>query len=191
MQNQNVTSTIFPFIAQNVLTNEECASLIEVCDAQGQPGMIKADGGKKNEISNSIRRSSIVRLVDEKWRWLYERMVQTASAANETYQYDMNNAAIEALQVAAYDSANKGTYGWHMDMGPGTMNRKFGISVSLNPSSEYKGGDFQVNYAKTETLEQIQGQAIVFPSYLMHRVTPVTKGTRYSLVAWVLGRPFR
>jgi len=47
MQNQNVSTTIFPFFEQNVLTDEECASLIEVCDAQGQPGMIKADGGKK------------------------------------------------------------------------------------------------------------------------------------------------
>jgi len=118
-------------------------------------------------------------------------MVQTTSAANQTYHYDLDNAVIEALQVAAYSATNKGTYGWHMDMGPGTMNRKIGISVSLNPPSDYQGGDFQVNCAKTETLEQIQGQAIVFPSYLMHRVTPVTRGTRYSLVAWVLGRPFR
>lgn len=77
--------------------------------------------------------------------------------------------------------------------------RKLSMTINLNPSSEYEGGNLKFDFGPhtdgerfhecTENREQ--GSMIVFPSYTHHCVTPVTKGTRYSLVLWCLGRPFK
>ena len=86
--------------------------------------------------------------------------------------------------------------------------RKLSIVVSLVDKSKYEGGDFQldlrnkeIDFKKKETqdvrniltLNELNeaGTIVVFPSFLWHRVTPVTKGTRYSLVGWSLGQPWR
>ena len=73
--------------------------------------------------------------------------------------------------------------------------RKLSMTILLN--DDYEGGDFQfATYAK-EQCEVVtpeynkQGTVIVFPSDMEHRVLPVTKGTRYSLVTWFLGPPFQ
>ena len=79
--------------------------------------------------------------------------------------------------------------------------RKLSVTVSLSDPDDYKGGNFefctqgQVNCTKTvvSRCKEIkpQGSIVVFPSFLNHRVTPVTKGTRYSLVLWYLGKPWK
>ena len=76
--------------------------------------------------------------------------------------------------------------------------RKLSVTVSLNDPTEYDGGNLQFDLGphrpdRYHTCEEIRprGSIIVFPSHLHHQVTPVTRGTRYSLVAWSLGRPFR
>ena len=64
----------------------------------------------------------------------------------------------------------------------------------LNDTSEYKGGKFQFNEGTEKNavdVPQIRGRMILFPSFMIHRVTPVTKGVRKSLVVWVLGPKFR
>jgi PKHD-type hydroxylase len=64
----------------------------------------------------------------------------------------------------------------------------------LNDPSEYKGGKFQFNEGTEKAaldVPQVKGRMILFPSFMIHRVTPVTKGIRKSLVAWVLGPKFR
>ena len=75
------------------------------------------------------------------------------------------------------------------------------MSISLSDPKEYKGGDFEfdfrqhVNIKKNSFLKakelKPKGSIIVFPSYIWHRVLPITSGTRYSLVAWVCGKPFK
>ena len=61
------------------------------------------------------------------------------------------------------------------------------MSIILN--DEYEGGEFEF-FAK-DTILSKRGTIIVFPSYMQHRVKPVTKGTRYSLVTWFCGEPFQ
>lgn len=76
--------------------------------------------------------------------------------------------------------------------------RKLSCTISLNDPSEYDGGNLKFDlgphrtdryYECTEIRKR--GSIIVFPSHLYHQVTPVTRGTRYSLVCWNLGNPFR
>ena len=77
--------------------------------------------------------------------------------------------------------------------------RKISVTINLNSPGEYEGGNLKFDFGPHATRERYhecteirpQGSIIVFPSYVHHQVTPVTKGTRYSLVLWCLGKPFR
>lgn len=76
-------------------------------------------------------------------------------------------------------------------MGPGKANRKLSLVCQLSDPSEYEGGEFQINPGGSILVpERTKGTVIIFPSYLVHRVAPVTKGTRRSLVLWVEGPAF-
>jgi PKHD-type hydroxylase len=83
-----------------------------------------------------------------------------------------------------------------MDVGYGEVNRrKLSLTVQLSDPSEYEGGDFHIWYGGDEgqfiTMPKEKGTVLIFPSFLMHRVTPVTKGTRKALVFWTGGEPYK
>ena len=65
--------------------------------------------------------------------------------------------------------------------------RKLSMTIVLN--NDYEGGEFQFFNYKDQLIKEKKGTVIVFPSYMVHRVRPVTKGTRYSLVVWFCGEP--
>jgi len=77
--------------------------------------------------------------------------------------------------------------------------RKLSMTINLNKPGEYEGGNLKFDFGphasgkRFHECEEIrpQGSIIIFPSYVYHQVTPVTKGTRYSLVLWLLGKPFK
>ena len=123
-------------------------------------------------------------------------------SANENAGWKYNIVAAESCQITRY--TKDGFYNWHQDgigSHPETFNRpgdkflhgntrKLSMSIVLN--DEYEGGDFEIfNLIPESEVPRLQeGSIIVFPSFMEHRVTPVTKGTRYSLVAWFVGPPF-
>ena len=102
-------------------------------------------------------------------------------------------AGSERLQFSAYGPGEH--YDWHIDLGAQHhfAQRKISISIQLNDPAEYDGGDLEVSIDSDNKLcARSKGAVILFPSYALHRVTPVTRGTRYSLVAWIVGAtPFR
>jgi PKHD-type hydroxylase len=69
--------------------------------------------------------------------------------------------------------------------------RKLSLVLLLTETSQFEGGDLQLFTNEIQTPEQLRGRVIGFPSYMSHRVTPVTKGQRKSLVCWVGGPHFR
>ena len=73
--------------------------------------------------------------------------------------------------------------------------RKLSTTLLLNDASEFKGGELEFHYNMKETkiAEELKtrGTLIVFPAFVYHRVREVTEGTRYSLVSWSIGAPFR
>jgi PKHD-type hydroxylase len=116
----------------------------------------------------------------------------------EGFGYDLYER-INDIQYTEYSYSNKGTYDWHIDMPIGTpisyRMRKLSIIIQLTDSSEYEGGDilFKIS-GKEETHPESfrqKGTLIAFPSFIMHKVTPVTKGTRNSLVTWFEGPNWR
>ena len=82
-----------------------------------------------------------------------------------------------------------------MDIGSkGTFTlRKLSVSIQLSDPASYEGGDLEINMGSfSKTAARDKGALIIFPSYALHRVHPVTSGERHSLVAWIVGNaPFR
>ena len=131
--------------------------------------------------------------------WAFQKINGIIQALNEKYyNFDLNG--YDAIQFTEYDGTREGKYDWHMDTEIGNVNRlgvvrKLSFVMNLTePNSDYEGGEFQINTGTenaAETVHLPKGRCIVFPSFLLHRVKPVTKGTRRSLVAWVVGPKFK
>ena len=101
---------------------------------------------------------------------------------------------IENLQFTYYNSEEQGCYKAHVDPNCWSLphNRKLSIVVQLSSPEEYEGGELKLyNSHEAITIKKEKGLVVSFPSYTLHEVTPVTKGERYSLVAWVHGPSFR
>jgi PKHD-type hydroxylase len=99
----------------------------------------------------------------------------------------------EPFQIATYRAEAGGFYGWHVDIGAGRLaNRKISLVAPLTDPSEYEGGELQLFFdSEPQTVPMPLGRVVLFPSYVLHRVTPVTRGVRRSLALWVSGPPFR
>jgi len=101
----------------------------------------------------------------------------------------------EQIQYTEYYGTNKGHYDWHMDLGSqGFMKfRKISVTVQLSDSNEYEGGDLQIwtGGQYPMTAPRGKGNVVIFPSFMMHRVTPVTSGTRKSFVLWLGGEHYK
>jgi PKHD-type hydroxylase len=149
-------------------------------------------------------RSSMIKWIptdNPTWDWLYERMMDMSVEANNTlWRFDLRTA-LESIQYTEYYASEKGHYDWHQDIGPGKLpsKRKVSITIQLSEGEEYEGGELQLCTGSNgsgqldnfNTCPRGKGVAVLFPSYMMHRVSPVTKGVRKSLVLWVGGGHYR
>ena len=141
--------------------------------------------------------------------WIYKEIQPFVRAANKNAGWNFEWDFTEQVQYTEYKKGQ--FYGWHCDEWPKPYsdtkrpdqvgkNRKLSITVSLSDPKDYKGGELEFdlrdrpdgkpNIIKCKEIMP-RGSMVVFPSATWHRVTPVTKGVRYSLVAWHLGKPFK
>ena len=102
---------------------------------------------------------------------------------------------IEGVEIPQYAKYREGDYfDWHMDKGPQTPHgaRKLSLTVQLSEIDEYVGGKLEI-YTGAEIIaaKSAAGSAIAFPSWILHRVTPIKRGIRRALVAWAYGPAFR
>jgi len=148
-----------------------------------------------NDGDKSVRSSSVKWIPqDEKWEWLYNRLMELAvEANNKLWKFDLISAP-ELIQYTEYYASEEGHYDWHQDIGPneGSL-RKVSITVQLSEADEYEGGDLQLWMGGNSVINSARGAGVVvvFPSYLMHRVSKVTKGTRRSFVLWIGGQHYK
>ncbi len=189
-----VSTSQFQMIAaaNGVFKPEEIAALIAHCDAHAGEGALS--GGLKEE---SYRRSKVAWIKKEEgFGWAYDRIAQLAQGFNQRF-FGFELTSIEqALQVARYEGGpveqQAGGYDWHTDFGMSEQGRKLSISVQLSDGDAYQGGDLEFDVSTEVTkVGREKGLAIAFPSFVRHRVAPVTQGVRYSLVAWVHGPRWR
>jgi len=151
-----------------------------------------------SEASDNIVRGKI-RVTRTAWlaplpetKWIYDRLQKVARALNDrVYQFDLSGFS-ENLQFTVYHGSESGHYDWHVDQGPLRTRRKLSFSVQLTDPALYEGCDLQFYGGnQIETAPRERGAVIAFPSYVLHRVTPCTKGTRKAIVAWTTGPQFR
>tara|TARA_R110000803_G_scaffold120590_1_gene188628 strand:+ start:54 stop:626 length:573 start_codon:yes stop_codon:yes gene_type:complete len=121
----------------------------------------------------------------------YTTLFYYLTEANKKYNFDID--WFEQVQYFEY-SKNSDGLDWHMDLGDGVKHnrRKISFSLFLNDSDEFEGGDLEINTGwGSEIMTKSKGSIVFFPSYLLHRVTPITKGIRKVIVGFIGGRPFK
>lgn len=164
---------------------------------------------KRFVVDKSIRVSKNCFLTNE--NWIIDKVKSVMDTANEKAGWNFDISGLEPMQFTVYESKEKGHYDWHIDMLHEPWNRpkdlalhnkvrKISMTINLSKDNSFEGGDFELQLRKHRTIAdeitpvpqvKTQGSAIVFPSFVHHRVKPVTKGTRYSLVCWFVGAPFK
>lgn len=143
-------------------------------------------------INESIRKSKIKWVhPDDNSQWLYDKFAGMVIEANKTWKFNLYSI-IDSIQYTEY-LAGGGHYDWHVDIGPKNIShRKVSIVVQLSDPSEYDGGDLELwNGGAIKSVFRGRGTTVLFPSFTMHRVTPVTRGLRKSLVLWVGGEHYK
>jgi len=173
-------------------TKEECNKILSLAsDNYGQPASV---GGSptNSKVARSIRSANIfiIEPIKENY-WIYEKVGKIISVANTThFKYDITGIT-HGIQLIHYsaDMDVKGHYDWHIDAGPGEpSHRKISFTAQLSDPSEYDECDLMINnHGSIIKGTREQGSIHLFPSYMLHQVTPITRGERYALVIWVHG----
>ena len=168
-----------------LFTKEECEKIIKI-------------GKKKEFIKATTKSKSDIRKGKISWlystdnlEWLFRKITDVVLDLNKRYFgfdiFSMN----EGLQFTNY-KAPSDKYGKHVDKALNINVRKLSISIQLSDPKEYEGGELWLyDDEKGMQMKKEQGTLILFPSYTLHEVKPVTKGERNSLVTWVTGKPFK
>ena len=171
----------------------------------------KARTGNKNQHLKFIPRNSDVAWITEPW--VYKEIHPYIHRANKNAGWNFDWDCSEDIQFTKYKIGQY--YDWHCDSWEKPYDdtshpilrgkvRKLSITCQLTDGSEYEGGELEFDFRNYEPNKReekkhvvqakeilTKGSIIVFPSHLWHRVRPVTSGTRYSLVTWNLGKPFK
>jgi PKHD-type hydroxylase len=173
---------------EGVLSKEFCDSALAQVDwATAEQATIQ----REKSIDLDVRRTDVI------WQEFMQPLGCIARAymdiANQAAGWGYNLSGQENTQIGRYKSSDKGHYDWHMDAGAPKegVQRKLSISILLSNPSDFEGGELQFKNMEDHKLLTKQGSIIVFPSFIEHRVTPITKGVRYSAVTWASGPAFR
>lgn len=149
-------------------------------------------GTGAGEVIQQFRRSQVSWMSNTPdTKWVFSTLANIASDMNaQHYGFDLTGFG-EPLQLTNYDQAEHGMYGWHRDCAKG-ISRKLSMVVQLSDPADYEGGNLQVfTGPQPISVRKQRGLVTIFPSYVLHQVTPVTQGNRQSLVAWVSGPAFK
>tara|TARA_B100000003_G_C10796604_1_gene317136 strand:- start:39 stop:644 length:606 start_codon:yes stop_codon:yes gene_type:complete len=165
-------------------------------------------GASKDMLSNKEKEKHTEKIRNSKTEWIkdswvFRELCPFVEYANKSWGFNISK--YEDVQFTEYQP--KGHYNWHNDsiknpMNLKNMQRKLSLSVQLSKPEDYEGGDLKFNLRGLDSHQEDnvmspppefkqQGSIVVFPSFLWHKVEPVTKGVRYSLVMWTLGENWK
>lgn len=178
-----------PFVTwDNGFTEEELQKIIDYCDSLPKSNAVINAGDNIEEI----RKSEVAWVSNNsEISWLYDRLAYITRKINSQFYHFNLSGFVEDFQYTVYDG-DASHYDWHLDMS-NTSNspRKLTLVLQLSDPSEYEGGDLQtLTKAEPGVVDKKKGMVAAFPSWTLHKVTPVTSGIRKSLVVWVAGPQF-
>ena len=193
------------------LSNEICDKIIKLGKSKLSKKGHQATVGNKDKVNKDIRKSNVCWFNDQ---WLYDLLCPYVYEANKNSGWNFDIEHSEDIQFTEYKKG--GYYTWHSDGGSDTHSsyskencewesyhgkvRKLSMTVNLSHEDDYDGGDFLIKMMTNRNGEEqilnikeanARGSIIVFPSFYHHKISPITKGVRNSLVMWSLGKPFR
>lgn len=175
---------------KNYFSPEECEKVKSLWSSEAGEAVTGGKGDSLlTHIPNDIRKTEVSWIEhSQETDWLYHKLHKVVMDCNlSRYGFELTGF-LEKLQLTHYREGDH--YGWHQDSGPGEFSvRKLSLVVQLSKPEEYEGGELE--FLSKSKAPSEQGDIVLFPSYNAHQVTPVTKGERYSLVAWVRGPAFR
>lgn len=192
--NPNEASRItYPWCFKHELFNrQECKKIISYCGS-----LEKLEAGVGNLDKKRVNKE--VRISDISWveynndsKWFYNKLAIAIDELNQTY-YNFDLTGFRNLQFTEYDSKKSSKYDWHMDMFLGKdiehLTRKLSATLLLNDN--FADGQFEFYNYDDDQPKMSAGSLIIFPSFMVHRVKPVTEGIRNSLVCWCVGPKFK
>jgi len=191
---------------QKALPEDFCNKIIKEGFKKKQELGFVVNKENKLEESKELRNSNIVWLNN---KWLYKKIHPYVNTANINAGWNFEWDWSESAQFTIYNKNQY--YDWHCDTFdtpydcPDNLNRhnkirKLSITISLSDPKDYEGGELEFDFRNSRNGKPVlkkcteilpKGSLVVFPSFIYHRVRPVTKGTRLSLVIWNLGYPFK
>lgn len=196
----NDDTTFVPI--KKFISKEDCLTIIKSSITEGRFDYATVGVDNDKKMDTSIRKTELYFHKNTEFENDIMETVQNVNKKHWNFEIDK----IEVLQMGVY---NEGCfYGWHQDnfsIASGAPPRKLSFSLLLNSGDEFSGGELEIETLKGSLQfssatndnpftsfkiksPKVPGTLIVFPSYVRHRVLPVTRGVRYSLVGWVLGK---
>ena len=180
----------------NRLSPEQCQQVI------GWSEWLTPEEGKTVAVSGADSGPDDMRSViqyaipiQEDTMWLYDRLLSLASSVNQQHGWNFEIAGFfRPLNLLHYQGECRHFYNWHIDIVAGSESaRKISVSVQLSDADDYEGCDLEINNGdQVLNTPRDQGSVVMFPSYMLHRVTPIQSGERWAVVGWVQGlRSFR
>lgn len=183
---------------ENWFTPEQCAHILAMNSnaSKRAGGVVRSEGDEvAPNIDYRVRRVDVVSLwVNDANMFIFDRLNEAVMDANQHFfKFDLSGF-MEHSQLLYYteptSTESGGFYDWHTDTGVGSLaTRKLTLIVQLTDPSEYEG--CEVELMGHGPINKQLGALTIFPSYMSHRVTELTKGHRESIVAWANGHPFR
>lgn len=174
-----------------LLSPSECSDIVALFDDM----RFKANDRLFDVVASQYIRDTEIAWLrqDQDNESLFNRIRSAIDECNkENFGFDVWLDKFDSMQFAEYSFGQK--YLWHKDYGQGEISgRKLSICIQLSEDESYTGGELQIFRSEDNIAAASRriGDAIIFPSHVTHRVTPIRSGLRYSLVAWINGPPFR
>jgi len=174
----------FQLIFKNAVPKEYC-DLILAQTPWEKTTLAQLNGYEQLETNLDTRKTDIY------WEELFSPVgciIQSyLLEANKVWNYHV--LRLEKIQMSKY--IDGGHYDWHMDSKEPVNNEQRKLSIVLLLNDNFEGGMLEIESNPNENVLKSQGDIVVFPSFLKHKVHPVTNGTRYTAVSWAYGNPFR
>ena len=175
-------------ISGGIIFNDDEIQLIKdtLKDLSWEKGMVETGGNDSDRISD-------IKFIpfNDKTMWFYQKIFKVAQGINDiNYKFKLHGL-VDQLQYGRY--LKDGKYDFHIDIGVGKSGlRKLSCSILLSDPDDFEGGIFQYTQGpKISTYYLKKGEILFFPSWIRHRVKPITSGERLSLVGWFGGTHYK
>jgi PKHD-type hydroxylase len=172
----------------NIFDDKELSDIVSYCENKE---LITGAVVRDKNITDHRRSKVNFHKMSPETRWIFDRLNWLGSVVNENY-FGFDLIGYDHFQYSIYDSADLGYYNWHIDSDinfaephNNGLHRKMSMSLLLNDG--FEGGNLEFNPGTPSSHVIPKGRAMFFPSTMLHRVAPVTKGIRKSLVVLFLG----